>query len=129
MKKPLRIALWAAIAALGLACFVLYTFEGKPWFPWPGRRDALSVCGWSLIAISVSLPPESSGLRTARLVCVGLACGALGVAALLAALPETVIRWFDIFSSLIFLAAMYINGRTWRKARKKKKAPPQENPQ
>jgi len=80
------------------------------------------VCGWPLIAISVSLPPEPSGLRVARLVCVGLACGALGVsvAALFAVLPEAVMRWSDIVGSFIFLAAMSVNGLTWNKAKKQK---------
>jgi len=130
MRKTLRIALLVAVAVLGIACFVLSTFEGRPWFPWPGRRDVLKACAWSLIAITVSLTPPPSGLRVARLVCVSLACGMLGVgvAALFAALPETVMMWLDIVSSFIFLAAMTINGKAWRKAKKQKETP-QETPQ
>jgi len=127
MKKSLRIALWAVLAALGLACIVLIFFDAKPWFPWPGKGEALTLCGWSLIAISVSLPPKASGLWVARFLCAGLACAALalGVTALFTALPEAVMRRLDLSGNLIFLAALAIDGIASYIANKQND-PPQE---
>ncbi|MDR2686166.1 MAG: hypothetical protein LBB75_00300 [Oscillospiraceae bacterium] len=131
MQKPLRVALYAIVVALGCACFTSIFFEDKPWFPWPGRGDALSICGWALFAISVSLAPRPlpSSLRVARFICKGLACGALGVgvAALFTALPEAVMHWSDISANFIFVAALVIDGLASHLAKKKKETP-QENP-
>jgi len=124
MKKPLRIALQIAIFVIAIALFLC---RKQPWFPWPGKENALSICGWSLLAIANTISPDH---RAANIIRAGLACAVLGVgiAALLKPLSETVVSWAGYAAIIIFVASVVNVSFGSHKANKKKETP-QETPQ